>query len=217
MSPDEPFPNFRASRSGDRRTLCSSGSSCDGFWSYKIVKGFVGHRHLASSLNPPYIFFSTGQFLSNFDLLQLQEGCVFITVFRFIFLLLGLGEFLFHFCVFCTPFHVTWEKVRHGVKKKWKCKLPSLVFFKVAFPFFWNWIKFRLLVSLSPLESVETALLASTRPTLSHFWSFKIRCTTSELHRNSRSHDIEALTLRKGRSVKEIGIGCTARPALSQF
>ena len=27
--PDEPFRNFRASRSGDRRILCSSGTSCD--------------------------------------------------------------------------------------------------------------------------------------------------------------------------------------------
>ena len=28
--PEEPFHNFRASRSGDRRILCSSGTSCDG-------------------------------------------------------------------------------------------------------------------------------------------------------------------------------------------
>ena len=41
--PDEPFHNFRASRSGDRQMLCSSGTSCDGFWSSKIVKGFVGY------------------------------------------------------------------------------------------------------------------------------------------------------------------------------
>ena len=29
--PDEPFHNFRASRSGDRRILFSSGTPCDGF------------------------------------------------------------------------------------------------------------------------------------------------------------------------------------------
>ena len=29
--PDEPFHNFRASRSGDRQTLCSSGMSSHGF------------------------------------------------------------------------------------------------------------------------------------------------------------------------------------------
>ena len=40
--PDELFHNFRASRSGDRRVLCYSGTSCDGFWSSEIVKGFVG-------------------------------------------------------------------------------------------------------------------------------------------------------------------------------
>ena len=40
--PDEPFHNFGALRSGDRRVLCSSGTSCDRSWSSKIVKGFVG-------------------------------------------------------------------------------------------------------------------------------------------------------------------------------
>ena len=39
---DKPFPNFKASKSVDRRTLCSSGTSCDGFYSSKIVKGLVG-------------------------------------------------------------------------------------------------------------------------------------------------------------------------------
>ena len=29
--PNEPFPNFRASKSVDRRILCSSWTSCDGF------------------------------------------------------------------------------------------------------------------------------------------------------------------------------------------
>ena len=42
VQPDEPFHNLRASRSGDRLILCSSGTSCDWFWSSKIVKGFVG-------------------------------------------------------------------------------------------------------------------------------------------------------------------------------
>ena len=40
---DEPFHNFRASRSGDRRFLCSWGTSYDGFLSSEIVKGFVGY------------------------------------------------------------------------------------------------------------------------------------------------------------------------------
>ena len=40
--PDEPFHNFIASRSGDRRILCSSRTSHDGFWSSKNVKRFVG-------------------------------------------------------------------------------------------------------------------------------------------------------------------------------
>ena len=40
--PDKPFLNFRASRSGDRRILCSSGKSCDGIRSSKIVTGSVG-------------------------------------------------------------------------------------------------------------------------------------------------------------------------------
>ena len=40
--PDEPFLNFRASRSGDRRILCNSRTSCNGFWSVKVVKGLVG-------------------------------------------------------------------------------------------------------------------------------------------------------------------------------
>ena len=38
---DEPFHNFRASRSGDGRILCNSETSRDGF-SSKIVKYFVG-------------------------------------------------------------------------------------------------------------------------------------------------------------------------------
>ena len=40
--PDLHFPNFSASRSGDHRILCSSGTSSDGFCSSNIVKGFVG-------------------------------------------------------------------------------------------------------------------------------------------------------------------------------
>ena len=42
--PDEPFQNFWASRSEDHRFLCSSETSCDGFWSFKIVKRVVGNR-----------------------------------------------------------------------------------------------------------------------------------------------------------------------------
>ena len=40
--PDEPFYIFRALRSGDRRILRSSGTSHDGCWSSKVVKGSVG-------------------------------------------------------------------------------------------------------------------------------------------------------------------------------
>ena len=37
--PDEPFHNFRTSRSGgDWRISCSPGTSCDGFWSSNILK-----------------------------------------------------------------------------------------------------------------------------------------------------------------------------------
>ena len=43
--PDEPFHNFRASKSVDRRILCTSGASCDGFWSSNIGKWFVGWLH----------------------------------------------------------------------------------------------------------------------------------------------------------------------------
>ena len=42
--PDRLFHNFRASRSGNRRILCSSETSIDGFLDYNIVKGSVGLR-----------------------------------------------------------------------------------------------------------------------------------------------------------------------------
>ena len=42
LQPDEPFPYFRAWKYVDRLILCSSRTSCDGFWSSKIVKGLVG-------------------------------------------------------------------------------------------------------------------------------------------------------------------------------
>ena len=48
--PDEPFHNFRASRSGDRQILFSSGTSCDGFWSSKIGKKFVWYSLKISDL-----------------------------------------------------------------------------------------------------------------------------------------------------------------------
>ena len=41
MQPDPPFHNFRDLISGDRRTICSSGTPCDGFWSSKVAKGSV--------------------------------------------------------------------------------------------------------------------------------------------------------------------------------
>ena len=43
-SPDRPFHNFRALRSGDRQILCSSRRPYDGFKSSKIVKGSVGQN-----------------------------------------------------------------------------------------------------------------------------------------------------------------------------
>ena len=42
-APDRPFHNFRAPRSGDRRILCSSGESCDGFLSTEVAKKSVGY------------------------------------------------------------------------------------------------------------------------------------------------------------------------------
>ena len=42
--PDRPFHSFRAASSGDRGILCSSGTSCDGFWTSKFVKGSVGYQ-----------------------------------------------------------------------------------------------------------------------------------------------------------------------------
>ena len=44
LAPDEPFHNFKALKSVDRRILFSSGTSCDGFLSSKIGKGLVGRR-----------------------------------------------------------------------------------------------------------------------------------------------------------------------------
>ena len=43
FAPDRPFHNFIASRLGDRRILFSIRTSCDGFWSPKIVKRSVGY------------------------------------------------------------------------------------------------------------------------------------------------------------------------------
>ena len=42
--PDTPFHNIKATRSGDSRVLSSSGTSCDGFLSYKFVKRSVGFQ-----------------------------------------------------------------------------------------------------------------------------------------------------------------------------
>ena len=42
LHPDRPFHNFRASRAGDRRISCSSGTSCEGNESSKIGIGSVG-------------------------------------------------------------------------------------------------------------------------------------------------------------------------------
>ena len=41
-NPTSPFPNFRALKSANRGILSSSGTSCEGLSSSKIVKGFVG-------------------------------------------------------------------------------------------------------------------------------------------------------------------------------
>ena len=40
-SPTDLFHNLPVSKSTDRRTLCSSGTQYDGFWSYKFVKKSV--------------------------------------------------------------------------------------------------------------------------------------------------------------------------------
>ena len=48
--PDEPFHNFRASKSMDRAILCSSGTSCGGFQSSKVVKGQSGTACLLARL-----------------------------------------------------------------------------------------------------------------------------------------------------------------------
>ena len=53
--PDEPFHNFRASKSGDRLLLCSSGPSSDGFWGSKVVKGSVGSARSSNKLWAHYI------------------------------------------------------------------------------------------------------------------------------------------------------------------
>ena len=49
--PDWPFHSFKASRSGDQRILSSSGTSCDGLWSSKIVKRSVRSSKSACSCN----------------------------------------------------------------------------------------------------------------------------------------------------------------------
>ena len=41
--PDEPFPNWKASKSVDQQILLSLETSCDGFESPKFVKGLVGN------------------------------------------------------------------------------------------------------------------------------------------------------------------------------
>ena len=45
LTPDRPFNNFRASRSGDQLILCRSETSSDGFRSSQVVKGSVGQQH----------------------------------------------------------------------------------------------------------------------------------------------------------------------------
>ena len=45
LLPDWPFCNFRASKSVDRRLLCSWRTSCGGFQSSKIVRGLVGYAN----------------------------------------------------------------------------------------------------------------------------------------------------------------------------
>ena len=52
--PDESFHNFRASRSRDRRILCSTRTLCDGFWSSKNVKEFVGLGWIGSRSICPF-------------------------------------------------------------------------------------------------------------------------------------------------------------------
>ena len=49
LRPDRPFYNFRASKSGGRRILCSSETSCDRFLSSRVVIGSVGTGEEVSS------------------------------------------------------------------------------------------------------------------------------------------------------------------------
>ena len=58
--PDRPFCNFRASKSGDRLLLCSSETSCDGFWGFKVAKRSVGrvqYLFFPLCLNAPTSFY----------------------------------------------------------------------------------------------------------------------------------------------------------------
>ena len=52
-SPTGPFKHFRASGSGDQRivVLYTSGWSCDGFLSFKVVKGPVGSGYFGTILS----------------------------------------------------------------------------------------------------------------------------------------------------------------------
>ena len=75
--PDQHFHNFRASWSGDRPNLCSSGTSFDGFWSSKFVKRSVGEF---SPPNQSFHDFQTwktvaGHILSRLEL-TINEFCI---------------------------------------------------------------------------------------------------------------------------------------------
>ena len=52
-SPDRPFHNFRASRSGDLGIFSSSETSCDEFLSFKLVKRSVGLFSYSYSFGAP--------------------------------------------------------------------------------------------------------------------------------------------------------------------
>ena len=60
--PDEPFPNFKATKSADWRIQCSSGMSCDGFEVPKLWKGSSGGQ--ADRIQSCHHYFHSSQLLN---------------------------------------------------------------------------------------------------------------------------------------------------------
>ena len=85
INPTDPFTIFRAIKPAYQRTLCSSETTCDGFWSYKIVQRSVGYFSVDSgyfSLTEHFTIHSDeSQFrivtqLPKFGTLELNESLV---------------------------------------------------------------------------------------------------------------------------------------------